>query len=358
MAQWLEAQLLREVVEQWEFINRELFGGVMRPPIFELADSTDLLGVWRPADRTIALARAGIATRPWAETIEILKHEIAHQFVDEILGGDATPHGPKFREVCEARGIDARATGVGPGDADAVEDSARMRVVARVQKLLALAESSNQHEAELAASTAQRIMLKYNLDLQGSEAGDSGGCAYLWLGEPTGRIQPHQRVLAGLLLTHFFVQVIWIPVYRPLEGKHGSVIEVCGRPENLAMAEYVHAFVLRTIERLWREHKRATDVRSDRDRRSFLAGAVAGLSEKLRAQRAVAQREGLVWVGDARVCDYFRRRHPHTRSAGRRTRANAAAYSKGKSAGQTIVLSRPVNGGSTSGSPRALTEGK
>lgn len=358
LSAWLETLLVRELAAEWDQINWALFGEAMRRPIFELSDSTALLGSWRAKERTIAISREAATTRPWAETIETIKHEAAHQYVDEVLGGDTTPHGPRFREVCRARGIDARAAGSAPTDGEPAPDSARMRVVARVQKLLALAESSNQNEAELAASTAQRIMLKYNLDLQRDGAEQASECAYLWLGEPTGRVQPHQRALAMLLLEHFFVQVIWIRVYRPKEAKHGSVLEVCGRPENLAMAEYVHQFVSRTVERLWREHKRAANLRSDRDRRSFLAGAVEGLSDKLQAQRDDAKREGLVWVGDAAVRDYYRRRHPRIVSTGGSSGGSHSAYSDGKSAGKTIVLSRPVHGDSTPSTPRALTSGK
>lgn len=355
---WLEALLLREIAAEWEGINWALFREKMRRPIFELVDATGVLGMWRAHDRTIAISRAAAISRPWTETVETLKHEAAHQFVDEILGGDEAPHGPRFREVCRARGIDARATaasaeGVAAGDPSA--QTKQSKVVARVQKLLALAESSNQHEAELAAATAQRIMLRYNLDLQDAGTADAGEYGHLWLGEPTGRVQPHQRALALLLADHFFVQVIWLRVYRPLEGKHGSVLEVCGRPENLAMAEYVHQFVLRTVERLWVEHKRATGLRSDRDRRSFLAGAVEGLSDKLQAGRDDARREGLVWAGDAAVYDYYRRRHPRIVSTSGAASGSREAYSDGKSAGKTIVLSRPVSGGaSPSTSPRAL----
>ena len=53
-------------------------------------------------------------------------------------------------------------------------------------------------------------------------------------------------ILAGILSDHFFVEVIWVPVWRPLDGKRGSVLEVCGSPANLELAEYVHAFVNHT----------------------------------------------------------------------------------------------------------------
>jgi hypothetical protein len=355
---WLETMLLRQLSDDWEQLNWELFGSAMRRPIFELCDSEGLLGSWRAQDRTISISRAAAMTRPWAETLETLKHEAAHQYVDEVLGGDDTPHGPRFREVCCARGIDARATGVATGTESSAVDSARLRVVARVQKLLALAQSSNRNEAELAAATAQRIMLKYNLDLQRDGGGESSECGHLWIGEPTGRVQAHQYALASLLIDHFFVHAIWIRVYRPREAKHGSVLEICGRPENLAMAEYVHQFVLGTIERLWREHKRTAKLRSDRDRRSFLSGAVRGLRDKLKSQRRNAEQEGLVWTGDAQARAYYRRRHPRIVSTGGSSVGSRDAYAKGKSAGERIVISKPVHGESTPATPRALGPAK
>ncbi|MEM6990250.1 MAG: DUF2786 domain-containing protein [Myxococcota bacterium] len=332
----LEAALLRRLKYEWVQINWALFGDAMRSPIFELSDSTTTLGVWRPADRTIAMSRKAVLERAWTDTVETIKHEAAHQFVHEILRVDEAPHGPNFRRTCAARGIDARAVETARGDAAAPA----LRVVTRVQKLLALAQSANQHEAELAASTAQRIMLKHNISLQDTARADD--CGHVWLGAPTGRVQAHQRQLAALLVEHFFVEAIWIPVYRPREGKRGSVLEVCGRAENLAMAQYVHAFVLASVERLWRAHKREAGIRSDRDRRSFLAGAVAGFAQTLQAKQAEAQREGLVWVGDAQVRDYFGRRHPRTRSTGRAMSGSHEAYAEGQSAGRGLVLSRPV----------------
>lgn len=336
----LEALLLRRLKHEWVQINWALFGDAMRAPVFELSDSTALLGQWRPATRTIALSREAVCTRPWVETLETLKHEVAHQFVHEVLGTNEAPHGPMFRRVCQARGIDGRATHVASNTDDA--DDTPSRVVARVQKLLALAQSSNQHEAELAASTAQRIMLKYNLDVQRGDASAAADCSQLWLGEPTGRVQGYQRQLAVLLIEHFFVEAIWVPVYRPLEGKRGSVLEICGRPENLTMAEYVHAFVLGAIARLWREHKRAAGIRSDRDRLTFMAGAVVGFADTLKVKQSEAQREGLVWVGDAAVTEFFGRRHPRTTSTSRTMRGNRDAYHEGQSAGRSLVLSRPV----------------
>ena len=350
----LAAKLLRRLGQEWEELNWQLFGSKMRSPIFELLEGEARLGEWHAHGRRLLLSRNAVLERPWAETIEVLKHEMAHQYVDEVLGGEPRPHGPKFRQVCEARGIDKAATGV--VDASVPATTAEDKIIERVRKLLALAESSNQHEAELAASTAQRIMLKHNLEVQrrpGSETPQ-----HLWVGNPTGRVPAHERNLASLLPDHFFVQGIWIPIYRPLEGKTGSVLELCGRPENLQMAEFVHGFVLRTIDRLWQEHKAAHGIRSNRDRRTFLSGAVTGFATKLREKQSSARQEGLVWAGDPAIDDYLHRRYPRTATVRYSETRDRAAYHAGRSAGRDIVLSRPMTSTAQDAAPRALPRGR
>ena len=92
-----------------------------------------------------------------------------------------------------------------------------------------------------------------------------------------------------------------MPVFRPLEGCRGSVLEVCGTPANLEMADYVHAFLTHTADHLWREHKQTRKIAGDRDRRTYLAGVMAGFLEKLDAQRTENRQQGLIWVGDAGI---------------------------------------------------------
>ena len=102
-------------------------------------------------------------------------------------------------------------------------------------------------------AAAQRLMLKYNLEVS-LENGARDYC-FRHLGKPTGRVYEAQRILALILSEHFFVETIWVPVWRPKEGKRGSVIEVCGTRTNVEMADYAHDFLLQTSERLWREHQ-------------------------------------------------------------------------------------------------------
>jgi predicted SprT family Zn-dependent metalloprotease len=339
----LEAALLREIRAEFVALNASFFKRALSVPAFVLTDASSRLGRFVADQRTLELSRKLVLERPWGAVVEVLKHEMAHQYVFEVLKvHDESAHGPAFRSVCEKLVIDPRATGV--PEAPSAETGEEHRVLERIAKLLALAESDSEHEAQAAMNAAQRLMLKYNLDAVSARKG-AAGYAFRHLGKPTGRVTEAERMIAVILGEHFFVDVIWVPVYRPLEGKRGSVLEVCGTSANLEMAAYVHAFLADAGERLWREHQRAIGTRSNRDRRTFLAGVMSGFYAKLNAERAQQRKEGLVWVGDADLRAYYRKRHPHIVHARFAGSARNEAHAMGRQAGQKLVLNRPVRGG-------------
>jgi len=355
----LESKLFARLVEEWEQINYTYFKDVLRTPVLRLADTHERLGQWHGELRSLELSRAFVLSRPWVEVLEVLKHEMAHQFVDECLMVDETAHGPTFRRVCERMGIDASATGVLSRSQD--EDDPAYRTLDRVRKLLALAQSPNQHEAEVAATAARRLMVKYNIEAEQAAADITERRRYGFrhLGRPTGRIFEPDRWLGSILASYFFVKVVWVSVYRPLEGKRGTVLEITGLEANLVMAEHVHAFLSASAARLWSEFKRSTKLRSNRDRITFLAGVMRGFDAKLAAQSEQFQEEGLVWVPGAELRVYFHRRHPRLQSVRRGGgRKNMEVYDQGQRAGREIVLSKPVETGPSGRAPLALAGGK
>lgn len=351
----LEAKLLARLVGEWEAINFTYFKDVLRKPVLRLSDARDRLGQWNGELRSLEVSRTLVLERPWVEVIEVLKHEAAHQFVDECLCVDETAHGPTFRSVCERLGIDARATGrtsAAPGGDDATD-----RTVERIRKLLALAQSPNRHEAEVAATAARRLMLKLNIEVEaaaGSAGPDRRRYGFRHLGQPSGRILEHDRRLASILGEYFFVQCLWIPVYRPREGKRGSVLEICGLEANLVMAEHVHAFLTATAQRLWAEYAQASGRTGNRDRQAFLAGVMRGFDAKLAEQSRQLQAQGLVWVPSAELGGYFRRRYPRVQTMRRAGAHRNDSYVHGHRAGREIVLSRPVESGPSAERPKAL----
>ncbi|MFO7564918.1 MAG: SprT-like domain-containing protein [Enhygromyxa sp.] len=355
----LEAKLLERLVYEWRSINYCYFQDALRLPVLRLSDTRARLGQWHGELRSLEISRPLVLERPWVEVVEVLKHEVAHQYVDERLRVDEPPHGPTFRRVCEQLGIDGRATA--DPQVESASDEAGDRIVARIRKLLALAQSPNQNEAETAATAARRLMLKFNIEVDQARGGDPAGkrrYGYRHLGKGSGRILEHERRLARILVDYFFVEGIWLPIYRPLEGKRGTVFEICGLEPNLMMAEHVHDFLTATAERLWADYRRTSKRTSNRDRQAFLAGVMRGFESKLATQSVEFQEQGLVWVPAPDLHEYFRCRYPKTTTVRRGGASRNQAYAEGNRVGKDIVLSQPVESGPSGGRPKALRAGR
>jgi len=329
-----EPVLLRELSRSWAELNRIHFEGALRPPVLQLVSARRRLGFWQRTGRTLALSRPLVLERSWGMVLEVLRHEMAHQYVDEILGVlDETAHGPAFRRVCQERAIDARAAGE-PRDSGTQETPAILR---KIHALLALADSPNRHEAEAAMRAAHRMMRQYNVDAA------PGRYGFRHLGSPTGRVPSHHRILAGILGEHFFVQPIWVFGWDPQRDARGRVLEICGRDENLAIASHVHDFVLATAERSWMAHRKTAGLRGNRERRTYLQGVMTGLYEQLQAQARACEETGLVWTGDADLQNYLARRHPRRVRGRARGSVVGPAWTAGRDAGRRLVLRRPVS---------------
>ena len=147
----LEAALLRQLLGTWRTLNDSYFKSRLCAPTLALIDGAQKLGQWLADERRLELQRAFVVDGAWGSVVEVLKHEMAHQLVTEVLGDpDPTPHGAAFRAVCERHGIDASAAGV----PDAASSPEADRILSRVSKLFAFVESPNVHEAEFAMSEA------------------------------------------------------------------------------------------------------------------------------------------------------------------------------------------------------------
>jgi len=350
----LEAALLRELRACFDWENHARFRNQLTPPVFALSRATGRLGQWLRATRTIELSRALVVERPWIEVLAVLQHEMAHQFVDEVLGiRDESAHGETFQRVCAERGIDARAAGapLPPAGAASGEAAEVDRVLDRIRKLLALAGSSNQHEAELAMRKAHELMLRHNVEAAAARSERSFEVRQL--GDPLRRATRVEADIVALLSQFFFVKVIRVPVYLPLHGRRGLVYEIMGTRPNVEMASHVYAFLLATADRLWSENRGDRRVRSGRDRLQYQSGVVRGFHEKLAGERTELRGTGLVWVRDAALDTAYHARHPRITTARRRVRVSAA-HAAGREAGRTVVLHKPVERGAASASPRLL----
>jgi Protein of unknown function (DUF2786) len=294
--------------------------------------------------------------------LSVLQHEMAHQYVDEVLQQhDESAHGETYQRVCNQRGIDGSATGA-PVPVSAEDAPEVNRPLERIRKLLALAGSDELHEAETAMRRAHELMLRYNVDV--TAAAQKQFYQVAQLSDPNKRKTRVEASVMSLLGSLFFVKVIQVPVYLPLQAKRGSVYEISGTPPNVSMASHVYEFLIATAERLWQSNRYDPRVRSGRDRIAYQAGVIRGFHEKLEAERKTFKTGGgaadgtaLIWLGDRGLDDFYHARHPRIASRRTKVRSNAA-HSAGAEAGRTIVLHRPVGGASSaSGAGRLLGSG-
>ncbi|MEW6218725.1 MAG: DUF2786 domain-containing protein [Thermodesulfobacteriota bacterium] len=343
-------------------------GVPLRTPFIELADLASVVGSWDAVSRTIRLAVRLVAEQSWDVLVGVLRHEMAHQAVTDLFRMPAG-HDQSFQTACRLLGVPERfRRATGPLDCQGLApstalDPAAVRHLARLEKLLALAGSDNEHEAGLAMAKANALVARYNLEGQ-SQTGD-GAYDYRIIRLGGQRVDRVHKGVASLLTEFFFVQVVLSSIYDPALDQSVRTLELLGRQENLEVAEYVHAFLIRQLDGLWQGHRRKSGCPGGA-RRSFQLGVLNGFRERLMSQAqppgSAARSAGqsstslVVCAQDPRLQALVRERHPHlVRRRSGPALFDAAGYTAGVAAGRELTLHRGITRQGPGG--RLLPEG-
>lgn len=345
-AEW-ERRFLVGLQEEWELARWRLpmvHARTLRPPVFGISASLTEWGKWHAAPRReLQLSWRLVWDHPWYAAVEVLWHEMAHQVAEECLGVvEETAHGPAFRQACQWLQVRPRATGTYPtldqllaGNGELSEDD---RIMARIRKLLALAESPNRHEAELALAKAQELMGRHNVELH--EHAARRDFVSVRLGQAKKRHTRDDQYLAGLLTQHYMVQGIWIPGYDPESDTVGTVFEISGTALNVRLAHYVFDYVREFCRREWLlfAGRRRLGLNARRD---FTLGILSGFAETLRQGEANAPDSvrALVQRGDPELNRYFAERYPRQRTRRRSAaRCQADLLDRGREVGRELTI--------------------
>lgn len=204
----------------------------------------------------------------------LLRHELAHYLTHLHFPELSSPHGLEFINLCLRYGWKEDVTRA-KDDLAAIPlegASHNQAMLAKVKKLLALASSSNQHEAELATLKANQLILRYHLEK--SQLTDNAELLV-----HTVMTAPKKNTLMVAIydiLTHFLV--------RPMLyfGNKEVRLEVAGPREQLELADYIAQFLQHEFERLWQLEENLKGLRA---KNSFYLGIARGFSEKLQTSR-------------------------------------------------------------------------
>ncbi len=352
--QELETRILHGLACEWEraiWILDSAHRKKMRRPLFSLGDLNGRWGTWSGERREISLSRKLVLHYSWASVREVLFHEMAHQMAEEVLEGlQGSPHGPFFQRACALLRANPKASETYQPLDDRISQEGRDgedRTLLKVQKLLALAESSNRHEAEAAMAKAHELISKYNLDLLRAEKEED--FISLLLGRPALRHFVEDYALASLLQDFYFVRGIWVSVYVPEKGKMGRALEISGTIPNVRIAGYVHDYVQRYIAAEWKEYN--PDGTLNRYRLTdFAQGIIEGFRSKLASEEEDCKKEresyALVWKDDPRLREYLAHRYPHTATIKTGGGSQDPRVRRdGKRIGKDLVISKGITEG-------------
>ena len=305
---WIQKEWVKELYKEFQTICRvrKIKLGL---PLIEIVQISSSYGIWDGLLRKIKISASLIQEQSWDIVISVLMHEMAHQLVSEdplgiihknlnkkktlsenfIEGDHFRAHGPAFQLACELLGVphffrsatcdlgrtyimDWRNTGL----------ASAHPVLEKAKKLLALAQSANEHEASLAMRKVHELYEKYNLErLQQDE---KSHYVYCIINHEKQRIEAHQSAIASLLNEFYFVQVIFSTLYHPQDQMTYKTIEILGDRENVLVAEYVYYFLLRTVEYMWSVYKTENQL-SSQYKRSYLLGLIKGFRSRLLSQK-------------------------------------------------------------------------
>ncbi len=313
---------------EWIELNEFKLEKGLSPPVFRIGVGQKTLGTFEPATRVLSISESHILKGPWADVVQTLAHEMAHQVVFELWGVTGEPpHGPSFKRALKL---------FEDGQSHSPLLPEEERVLDKVHKLLSLAQSENLHEAESAMAFANTLLLRHNLSYVEDRP---RGFVSRRLGGESRAIPLHWKLIGSVLSEYFFVECIWVTVYLAEEDKDTRQLEISGTPANVQMAEYVHEFLHRAAESLWREKKKGTKGGS----RAFKTGVILGFKEKLGREKARNAEKGLVWIADPELSAFFRRRYPRTGVLRGRGVRSSPSFEAGKNEGRRLVIRRGVH---------------
>ena len=366
----LERRILHGLACEWEkalWVLDTAHEELMLKPLFSLTDMTNKHGYWSSEKREICLSRNLVLNHPWDAILEVLLHEMAHQFAEEVLGAsDEPPHGPKFQRACYLLRANPKASGkYEPLDGRIRRKSSRSedRIMIRVKKLMALAQSQNQHEAELAMAKAHEFIAKYNLDLLAHNK--DRDFVSVFVGKSALRHFREDYHLARLLQDFYFVYGLWVSTYVLEKDKMGRVLEVSGTVQNTKIACYIHAFVQHYIDSQWRKYNEAKGLNRYR-KTDFAVGIIEGFRSKLKSQSEgknparhrepsgekgwkVAGTRALIKLEDPLLLKYAAYRYPRTTSFKRRVSSqDDVIFRDGMKFGKKLVISKGITDKATS----------
>jgi hypothetical protein len=219
------------------------------------------------------------------QVYNIIRHELAHYLTFILYGNDVRAHGSLFRTVCCRFGwgpeVYEATVQLIDSEESLLEESSN--VLRKVQKLMALAGSSNANEAEQAMIKSQQLLLKHNIEF-GHSADPAEERFFAKRIMKRKKRDAKMSAIAKIVET-FFVNIIY---------NHSSefvYLELLGNAVNLEIAEYVADVLDTELDKLWETAKVHAKLRGTTAKNSFYHGIAIGYLDKINALKRSYQND-------------------------------------------------------------------
>ena len=331
---------------------------LLQTPVFEITDSQRIYGCWHSATRTLSLSRHLILQHPWPVTLQVLKHEMAHQLCSEGANSGGSAHGEPFQQACERLGVLPEFRRPGAVIPELIEEAAARselsengrKCLGKIEKLLALGRSANEHEAALAIEKANELLEKYHLEGLGAAGEHRYSCVVI--DRKKKKISGYQRHICSILQEFFFVRVVLSQLYDPGCNASFKTIELFGTRENVTIAEYCYHFLENRLALLWSANRQRFRGAVQTEKNSYFLGLLRGFHLKLMEQKkgrtaetVLPQAGALILAEEQRLAWFVGMRYPRLRRASARgAKVYGATYREGVEEGRYITLNEGVTG--------------
>jgi hypothetical protein len=331
---------------------------LLHAPVFEITESQKVYGSWHAATRILSLSRHLILRYSWSVTLQVLKHEMAHQLCCESAEAEGKAHGEQFQQACERLGVLPEFRRPGLVVPDMVESAAAgselsesgRKCLAKIEKLLALSRSANEHESARAMEKANELLEKYHL--RGLAEGGEHRYASMVIDRKKKKIAAYQKHICAILQEFFFVRIVLSELYDPSRSDTFKTIEMFGTRENVAIAEYCYDFLENRLALLWTANRDRFCRSIQTEKNSYYLGLLRGFQWKLRNQKknrvenaAGSEAGALIVAEEQRLTWFVGMRFPRLRRiSAKGAKVYGNTYNEGVAAGKLITFNEGVPG--------------
>lgn len=205
----------------------------------------------------------------------VIRHEVAHYILFINNTHQKQPHGSEFKSFCQRLGwgeeVYSATLCLENEQTDSIKEESD--IFRKIQKLMALSNSSNKNEAEQAMIKSQQLLLKYNIESKYIE-NDDGEKIFLKRILKQKQKDAKMRSIAKILET-FFVS----SVFR--RAGDFTYLEILGSAVNVQIAEYVAATLQQKLDILWERTKQEHKLKGIIAKNSFFLGLAKGYCDKI-----------------------------------------------------------------------------